>query len=74
MTSVVAMPNALREYNAPLKPSSLERCDDDSEASEGTRNEAPAFADDVPVLDVGGACVNGIRDGVTRLTGGGEVK
>jgi hypothetical protein len=73
MTSAEAMPNALREYDTPLKPSSLDTRDD-SRASESSRNESPAFADDVPVVDVGGVRVNTIRDDVTRLTGGGEVK
>lgn len=73
MTSAEAMPNALREYHTPLKPSSLDTRED-SEASEASRNETPAFANDVPVVDVGGVCVDTIRDGVTRLTGGGEVK
>ena len=69
------MPNALREYNTPLKPSPLEARDNNSEASGASRKEAPASADDVPVLvDVGGVCANAIRDAVTRLTGGGKFK
>jgi hypothetical protein len=71
MTSAVAILNALREYRAPLKPSSFETRE---AASEGPRNRAPAFVDGVPVVDVGSVCVNAIRRGDARLTGGGEVK
>ena len=42
-------------------------------SSEGRRNGAPAFADGVLVIDVGGVCVDAIRGDDARLTGGGEV-
>jgi hypothetical protein len=76
ITSAVATLNALRVYKTPLNPSSLEMRGEDSrsEASEDPRNGTPVFADGVPVIDVGGVCVDAIRDDVGRLTGGGEIE
>lgn len=65
------MLKALREYRAPLKLYSLGTRDGSSEDS---RNGAPAFADGLPVIDVGGVCVGVIRGDDARLTGGGEFK
>ena len=64
------MLNALREYRAPLKLSSLGTRNG---SSKDRRNGAPAIADGVPVIDVGGVCVDAIRGDDARLTGGGEV-
>jgi len=71
ITSVVAMLKALREYRTPLKLSSLGASDG---SSEDPRNGAPAFADGVPVTDVGDICVDAIRGDDACLTGGGEIK
>ena len=65
------MLNALREYRTTLELSSLGTRDG---SSKERRNGTPAFADGVPVIDVGGICVDAIRGDDARLTGGGEVK